>query len=355
MTLPRRVMAALAAFGIGCGGSHAASDAAQASDAPAGVQAGTAVATVQAFPQLVNAIGTVTPRPGSFAELAAPAPTRVARIFVAPGQRVAEGDSLIEFERAPFDAAARSAETALENAQRAYARAVRLVQAGILPQKDADQAAADLAQAQVAAVTARRAQQLATLRAPLGGVVTRMTAVLGATADQSQPLVEVADPAALDIVFNVSPAEAARIHAGDAVTLSTGEGASGEALGQGAVMGVAATVDSISRAVAVRARLVRPSPTRSPRIGEAVFGRIVTGVHPRAVTVPVEALVPGGGDAFQVFVVDSGGIAHARPVTVGARTESLAEILTGLAAGETVVTAGAYGIQDSAKIVRVAR
>ena len=55
-------MAALAAFGIGCGGSHAASDAAQASDAPAGVQAGTAVATVQAFPQLVNAIGTVTPR-----------------------------------------------------------------------------------------------------------------------------------------------------------------------------------------------------------------------------------------------------------------------------------------------------
>jgi RND family efflux transporter MFP subunit len=351
-------MAALVAFGTGCGGSHAESDAARASDAPAGgggVQAGTAVATVQAFPQLVSAIGTVTPRPGSFAELAAPAPTRVARIFVAPGQRVAEGDSLIEFERAPFDAAARSAETALENAQRAHARAVRLVQAGILPQKDADQAAADLAQAQVAAVTARRAQQLATLRAPLAGVVTRMTAVLAATADPSQPLVEVADPAALDMVFNVSPAEAARIHARDAVTLSTGEGAGGEALGQGVVMGVAATVDSISRAVAVRARLVRPSPTRSPRIGEAVFGRIVTGVHPRAVTVPVEALVPGGGDAFQVFVVDSGGIAHARPVTVGARTESLAEILAGLAAGETVVTAGAYGIQDSARIVRVAR
>src|SRR2546427_608738 len=132
-------------------------------------------------------------------------------------------------------------------APRGVAAGVRLVQAGILPQKDADQAAADLAQARVAAVTARRAQQLATLRAPLGGVVTRMTAVLGATADQSQPLVEVADPAALDIVFNVSPAEAARIHAGDAVTLSTGEGASGEALGQGVVMGVAATVDSIDR------------------------------------------------------------------------------------------------------------
>src|SRR5205814_9536324 len=55
---------------------------------------GTAVTTKQSFPQVVRAIGTVTARPGHFAELSAPAPTRVARIFVAPGQRVAEGDSL---------------------------------------------------------------------------------------------------------------------------------------------------------------------------------------------------------------------------------------------------------------------
>src|SRR6059036_863543 len=345
-------MAALAAFGIGCGGSHAASDAAQASDAPAGVQAGTAVATLQSFPQLVSAIGTVTPRPGRFAELAAPAPTRVARIFVAPGQRVAEGDSLIEFERAPFDAAARSAGAALTSAERAYARAVRLAQAGILPQKDSDQAAADVAQAQVAAVTARRAQQLATLRAPLAGVVTRMTAVLGAAVDANQPLVEVADVAALDAVFNVSPAQAAQIHAGDSVHVTAGEGEGGEVVGQGTVTAVGAAVDSSSRAVAVRARIGRPA--RPLRIGESVFGRIVTAVHARAVTVPVAALVPSG-DGFQVFVVDSGGVARARTVTVGARSQSLAEILAGLTPGETVVTTGAYGIEDGTKIVRTAR
>src|SRR2546422_5119520 len=48
------------------------------------------------FPQIVRAIGTVVARPGRFAELAAPAPTRVAAIFVAPGERVAEGDSRSE-------------------------------------------------------------------------------------------------------------------------------------------------------------------------------------------------------------------------------------------------------------------
>jgi hypothetical protein len=40
---------------------------------------------------------------------------------------------------------------------------------------------------------------------------------------------------------------------------------------------------------------------------------------------------------------------------VGARTEALAEIVTGLRAGEVVVTSGAYGVEDGAKIQRTAR
>src|SRR5260370_10607412 len=98
------LLAAGAAVGAACRGRDA-SEAAGASEIPAVVGAATAPATVQPFAETVRAIGTVVPRPGRFAELAAPAPTRVAGIFVAPGQRVAEVDSLIAFERAPFDAA----------------------------------------------------------------------------------------------------------------------------------------------------------------------------------------------------------------------------------------------------------
>lgn len=343
--MTRLVWVAIALAGLGgaaCGGGE------QSDERQGGVvDAGTSVATVQPFPHVVSAIGSVNARPERYAALAAPGPTRVARIFVVAGQRVTKGDSLVEFERAPFDAAAQSADAALANADRAYGRAVRLVQAGILAQKDSGQAAAELAAAQAAAVTARRAQELATLRAPLSGVVTRMSAVMGASVDASQSLVEVADPSALDLVFNVSPAEAGRVRVGDTVIVSGGEGASAEALGPGFVTSVAAAVDSASRAVAVRARPVRTA--RTLRIGESVFGRIVTGVSPRAVTIPVAALVPEG-DGFRVFVVDSAGVAHARAVTVGGRTETLVEILTGVAAGETVVTTGAYGVEDGARI-----
>ena len=343
------VMAGAACRGGGNSGDGSAQD---VSHEPGVLGVSTSVATTRPFPHVVSAIGTVTPRPDRFAALAPPGQTRVARIFVVAGQPVAAGEALIEFEHAPFDAAAQSAAAALANAERAYARAVRLVQAGVLAQKDSGQAAADLAAAQSAAVTARRAQELSTLRAPLRGVVTRMSAVLGASVDANQTLVEVADPMALDIVFNASPAEASRIHSGDTATVTSGEGTArggggSEALGPGIVTSIGVAVDSASRAVAVRARLTVPA--RALRIGESVVGRIVTGENLRAVVIPVDALVPEG-DGYRVFVVDSAGIAHARAVTVGGRTESLAEILSGVAAGETVVTTGAYGVQDSARI-----
>jgi membrane fusion protein (multidrug efflux system) len=74
-------------------------------------------------------------------------------------------------------------------------------------------------------------------------------------------------------------------------------------------------------------------------------------VHPAAVTSPAAALVPEG-EGFRVFVVGADSVAHARAVQVGARRDSLVEVTSGLVAGETVVSYGAYGVQDGAKVVR---
>jgi membrane fusion protein, multidrug efflux system len=110
---------------------------------------------------------------------------------------------------------------------------------------------------------------------------------------------------------------------------------------------IAAAVDSTTRGVPVRVRA--PGTSRPLRIGETVFAQIVVGAHPKALGVPLEALVPEG-DGFKVFVVDSANVAHAQVVTVGARSDSTAEILEGLKAGERVVTHGAYGVDDSVKV-----
>jgi RND family efflux transporter MFP subunit len=311
----------------------------------------TAVVTQQPFTETVGAIGVVTGRPGHVASLSAPTATRVTNVYVSEGARVSRGQSLVALDRSAIDAATQAAESALTAAAQAYERAERLNREGVSPRKDVEQAAADLAKARADAVAARRASQLAVLRSPIAGVVTRLAAVLGASVDVNQPLVEVADPSALDIVFTVTPAEAGRVRPNATVSLSAGQKAGGEPLGTGTVTLVAASVDSATRGVAVRVRV--PNTKRPLRIGETLFGQIVVGTRANAVAVPLESLVPDG-EGFKVFVVDSASVAHAQPVTVGARSDSTAEILEGLTAGQRVVTYGAYGVDDSVKVTTAA-
>ena len=197
------------------------------------VAASTTKASVEPFTHTLSAIGSVVARPGRYAALGAPSATRVARVFVTEGQRVAVGTPLVQFEQVEFNAAASGAQDALNAAQHAYDRAERLSREGIVPRKDVEQAEATLGAARSAAVTARRSQQLSVLRSPVSGVVTRMSAALGASVDAGQTLVEVADPSAFDVILSLGPTEAAEVRPGVRVTLSAGERSGGESIGAG--------------------------------------------------------------------------------------------------------------------------
>jgi membrane fusion protein (multidrug efflux system) len=345
----RRILGAslVAVSSLGSFACHKAPADDESDSTAAVIGAKTIVVQPQAFTETIGAIGSVEPRAGHLARLSAPIAGRVANVLVASGQHVSIGQPLIELDQAPFRAATASAQAALSAAERANERSQRLANEGILPRKDADATAADLAKARADAAAAEREEALSVLRAPIGGVVTQMSATLGASVDPAQPLVEIADPSALDIVFGVTPTEAGRVHPGAKVTLSAGQSATGEALGIGSVVDVSGTVDSASRSVDVRVQA--PTTRRPLRIGETVFGAIAVQTNPAAITVPLEALVPNG-ETFRVFVVDPTGTAHARDVVVGGKTDAVAEITSGLRAGERVVTYGAYGVNDSAKI-----
>ena len=351
MSSPRQSIvlrcAALFALGLSaCKHGEAAGDTEKSTPAVVGVQ--TAPVIKGPFTETLGAIGTVAPRPGHVAALSAPQAARISQVYVTAGQHVTAGETLVELDQTPFRAATQAAEATLVAAEKANDRQQRLATEGIVPRKDADQAAADVAKARADAANARRAEQLSVVKAPLGGVVTRMTAVLGATADVAQPLVEVADPASLDILLSVTPNDAGRIRRGAKVTLTAGQNATGDALGVGSVADVGGTVDTSSRSVNVRVQA--PTTRRPLRIAETIFGQIAVAVHPNAIMVPIESLVPDGED-FKVFVVDQAGTAHERKVSVGGRSDKVAEITQGLSGDERVVTYGAYGVSDSARVI----
>ena len=311
------------------------------------VAAQVAPVTVGRFVETADAVGSVIARAGHIASLAAPSPTRVSRVYVSFGAHVKAGDPLVEFEQPAFDAAAKGADASLAAAEKASERSQRLADAGVIPRKDAEVATADLGVARLNAVNAKRARELSTLRSPIDGVVTRMNAVLGASADPASVMVEVSDPTAVDALLTLSPADAGRVKIGDEVEVHAGAAASGAAIASGRVADISAVVDSASRGVPARVEIA--SGAGALRIGQTVFGRVAVAEHSKAIVVPLESLVPTG-EGFKVFVVDEKGMAESRPVKIGGRTDRAAWITDGLKAGEQIVTQGAYGVDDSTKV-----
>lgn len=70
---------------------------------------------------------------------------------------------------------------------------------------------------------------------------------------------------------------------------------------------------------------------------------------PDALTVPIESVVVAGADRY-VFVIGADEVAYRTPVTIGAQTDSHAQILNGLRAGDRVATTGATALADGQQV-----
>lgn len=179
------------------------------------------------------------------------------------------------------------------------------------------------------------------LRAPFAGVVLSADAVAGETAERGRTLFTVVDPTRVWVTLHVAPEQARRAASGQK-TFFRPDGDTREYPAK--VVWVGAAADEATRTVPVRAEADNVAGMlRASTLGR---GRVVFREEPKAVVLPHEAVHTLGGQAV-VFVRDPAFLKpdgpkafHARAVTLGGRDERNAEILSGVAAGEVVVTAG---------------
>lgn len=188
-----------------------------------------------------------------------------------------------------------------------------------------------------------------TLRAPMSGVVTEKTVVLGQAVTVGQPLYTIADLSEVWVMAEVREADAARVRVGASanVELASQPGR----VWTGRVTYVYPTLDTQNRAVRARVAVANPSKLLKPGMYATVR---LSSPSREALTVPSSAVVRTG-ERNIVFVEAGSGRLAPRDVTVGRTAGALTEVLAGVEPGERVVTSAQFIVSSESNLAEVMR
>jgi RND family efflux transporter MFP subunit len=357
------LLALLIASTFGCGKKDAEP---VAPSAPVVVQ-GTSVQAVaqEAIPEIQEAVGTVKAR--NFAVVSARIAGSVTRVYVKEGDRVAKGKTLVAIEAAESGAAAAGAASGVEEAARAVAEArarQKLADAtldryrrlfnekAVTPQEfEGRQMEQEVAHQGVARAEARLSQArqsskgagtiagYGTVTSPISGLVIAKQVEAGQTVFPGTPLVTVEGDDGFRLEVAAGEGLLGQVKLGDQVGIAVPGAPS-----TGRVSEIVPMVDPVSRTFNVKIDV----PAKGLRSG--TFGKALFRVGSRqGISVPVAAVVERGA-LTSVWTVSREGIARLRLVKLGQTLGSRVEVLSGLNAGERIVTAGAERVTDGAKV-----
>ncbi|MFN8795539.1 MAG: efflux RND transporter periplasmic adaptor subunit [Betaproteobacteria bacterium] len=264
---------------------------------------------------------------------------RIAKLGFTDGARVRRGQLLVQLDDTLQQAQLKQAEAQASIARTNLQRSRELLAQNFVSASAVDQNAAALqvAEAQVALALAQ-VQRMRVL-APFDATAGLKLVNEGDYVRDGADIVPLEDLNALTVRFALPERYADRVRPGQPVELTV-DAIPGRSF-KGRVQALDAQVDANGRALQVLAQVANPGAVLRP--GMFARPRVVFAVREGAVVVPEEALVPVGARQFLFKVVDGPNgqkVSQRLEARIGLRLPGQVEIIQGLAAGDTVVTAG---------------
>ncbi len=266
-------------------------------------------------------------------------------VNVEEGSRVSAGTVLARIDSRELSAQLAAAEAALEAASRAADRAQQLFDQQIITaaEYERDMTAASAARASRDQLRTRIGY--ATVRSPIAGVVLRKQVERGDVVSANTELFTVADVSVLVVRVPVSELDVTGLDVGDEVEVRL-DALPGRRIA-GRIRRIFPSADTLTRLVPVEVEL-RGAATRDVRPG--FLARAVFSLDPRGnvLLVPASAVVDAAAGAAVFRVKD--GTASRTSVRRGDTYQGRVEILSGIAAGDTIVIAGNTELRDGASV-----
>ena len=311
----------------------------------------TVFATAGRVPESFAATGQLVPAAGRIANVAAP----VAGVIEmrgegqtpVPGQRVSRGQVLAILTPALGEAgsAYAQARAELREAEDEHARVTRLLAAEAVPQRRMHEAeirltAARESLAAFGGVESASSEGRVLIRAPLSGVIASRALVPGTRVEAGTPLFTVVDPTMVWLAVDVPAADVARLTPrglanfripGSEVVFSARRQVS-----------IGSVIDSVSRTVPVLYEVANPRGQLT--IGQTAQVAVGTGRQAQGVVIPASAVLDEDGRPV-AYVQAEGERFEKRNLVVGGTGGGQVLVLSGIRAGERVVSAAAYQVR----------
>ena len=315
-----------------------------------------AVTTVIAKPETwsttLNAIGTVAAVQG--VTVSADLPGVVDEIDFDSGRAVNKGDVLVRLDTKQERAQLAAAEAAVTWTKVSYDRAKDLAAKGIGAQEAFDKAEADYKQAVAQVGEIRATIDRKTIHAPFAGVLGIRQINLGQYLAAGAPIVTLQSLRPAYVNFSVPQQEIGKLPIGTAVEVTSD--ALGGATESGTIKAFESVIDEATRNVRVQA--IFDNRAGKLRPGMFVETRLARGGASNVIVLPASAIsyAPFGDS---VFIVENEkgpdgksyrGVRQQFVKLGGARGDQVG-VLTGVKAGDEVVTSGVFKLRPGAAVI----
>jgi multidrug efflux pump subunit AcrA (membrane-fusion protein) len=184
------------------------------------------------------------------------------------------------------------------------------------------------------------------IRSPISGVVTDRPLFAGETAAAGTPVLTVMDTSALLAKLHISQTQAQQLSVGAPATIAV-RGLDDPLPAKVSLISPALDPGSTTVEVWLRVENAKGTLKAGTPVRTTITGRTAKD----ALLVPLEAVQTGpDGESKFVLVIKPNGTAAKQPVTLGIRTNESAQVLSGLAPADTVITTGGYGLDEGTKV-----
>jgi membrane fusion protein, multidrug efflux system len=315
-----------------------------------------AVTTVRAsqerWPATVDAVGSVAAVHG--VTVSADLPGLVAQIAFDSGRKVRAGDVLVRLDTRQEQAQLAAAEAQRNLTTVNFERMRGLRDQGVISQAEFDRAAAEFKTAAAKTGETRATIGRKTIRAPFSGVLGIRQVNLGQYLSPGDPIVALQSLEPVYVNFAVPQQQLGEIRVGAEVRVTARDVEDSAATGT--ITAINSVIDEATRNVEVQATLANPEGRLRP--GMFVEAQVMLGAGSPVVALPTSAIsyAPYGNSVFVVGEMKAPdgktykGVRQQFVKLGGARGDQVA-VLSGVKAGEEVVTSGVFKLRNGAGVV----